>query len=112
MIASVIIDRASAVALGTVAQFRVMGGAIGLAIVTAVFNSHVRSSLRAVLSAEQIAALLQSSSAVVDLPPNIQAHVRGIFAVGYNIQFKILAGFAAAQIPSSIFMWQKRQIVV
>ncbi|KAL9035080.1 MAG: hypothetical protein Q9214_006754 [Letrouitia sp. 1 TL-2023] len=100
------------VALGTIAQFRVMGGATGLAIVTAVFNSHVDSSLRAVLSGEQIATLLDTSSAILDLPSSLQESVRSIFALGYNTQFKILAGLAAAQIPSSMVMWQKEQIVV
>ncbi len=89
-----------------------MGGAIGLAIVTNVLNSYVRSGLLEVLSVEQVAALLETGSAIKNLPPDVQTTVQRVFAQGYNIQLKILSGFAAAQIPSSLLMWQKKQIVV
>ena len=101
-----------AVALGSIAQFRVMGGVIGLAIVTAVFNSFVKSKLGQFLSADQIDNLLKATSSITSLPTEMQEVVRGIFADGYNLQMKILAGFAAAQIPSSLVMWQKKQIRV
>ena len=89
-----------------------MGGAIGLAIVTAVLNSDVSSGLKGVIDAEQIAAILQTGSALTGLPPDVQATVRSVFAKSYNVQFKILAGLAAVQIPSSLIMWQKKQIIV
>lgn len=89
-----------------------MGGAIGLAIATSVLNNHVSSGLLGILNAEQIKSLLDSPSVITNLPPNIRDTVQGIFAQGYNIQFKILAGIASAQIPASLIMWQKEQIVV
>ncbi|KAL8724486.1 MAG: hypothetical protein Q9166_007920 [cf. Caloplaca sp. 2 TL-2023] len=104
--------RDQAVALGTIAQFRVMGGAIGLAIVTSVLNSYVGSGLLAMLTPEQVKILLQTTSAITSLPVDVQDGVQQVFAKGYNIQFKILACFAAAQIPSSLIMWKKKQIVV
>ena len=99
-------------ALGSTAQFRVMGGVIGLAIVTAVFNSFVKSKLAQFLSPDQINDLLKATSSITSLPNEMQEVVRGIFADGYNLQMKILAGLAAAQIPSSFVMWQKKQIRV
>lgn len=101
-----------AVAMGSVAQFRVMGGVIGLAIVTAVFNSLVKSKLGRFMSPDQINDLLKATGSITSLSAELQEMVRGIFADGYDLQMKILAGFAAAQIPSSILMWQKKQIRV
>ena len=101
-----------AVAMGSVAQFRVMGGVIGLAIVTAVFNGYVRSKLGQILSASQVDDLLKAADSISALPVETQEMVRNILAEGYNIQMKILAGLAAAQIPSSFVMWQKQQIRV
>lgn len=98
--------------MASIAQFRVMGGAIGLAIVTAVLDSGVRSKLAPSFTPSQIDGLLKSAAAVSTLPAGTQDLVRGIIAEEYNIQMKVLAGLAAAQIPSSILMWQKSQIRV
>lgn len=98
--------------MGSVAQFRVMGGVIGLAIVIAVFNNTIKSNLAQDLSPDQVHSLLQAASSVTSLPAEIQRMTRDVFADGYNLQMKILAGLAAAQIPSSIAMWQKEQIRV
>ncbi|KAL8786452.1 MAG: hypothetical protein Q9213_002768 [Squamulea squamosa] len=104
--------RDKAVAMSSVAQFRVMGGVIGLAIVTAALNGLVRSKLQNLLSPQQIEELLRSAGAVSSMPGPIRDEVRMIFAEGYNVQMKILSGLAAAQIPASLLMWQKKQIVV
>ena len=93
-------------------QFRTMGGAIGLAIVTTVINSYVRNHLAGVLQLEQIDALLQTTDAFAALPPAVAETVKGIFARGYNLQMQIMIGFSAAQIPVTFLMWQKKQVTV
>ena len=97
-------------AQGAVAQFRLMGGAIGAAIATSVLNSFVKSELSSVLSQEQLAAVLDSTGAIGGLPSPVVGTVRSVFGQGYNLQMKILAGFAAAQVPSALLMWRKEQI--
>ena len=89
-----------------------MGGVIGLAIVTTASNGSVRSGLAQFLSGGQIDDLLRSAEAIPTFPPETQIAIKTVFADGYNLQMKILSGFAAAQIPSSMIMWQKKQIVV
>ena len=89
-----------------------MGGAIGLAIATSVLNSYVKSHLSHFLNQTQVDSLLQTSAALADLTPELQGLVKSVFAEGYNIQMKILCGLAAAQIPGSLIMWQKKQIVL
>jgi hypothetical protein len=81
-----------------------MEGVIGLVIVTAVLQSHVNSDLRQILSAEEVAALLDISSAISHFSPDVLATVQSVFAQRYNIQFRILAGLAATQIPSSLII--------
>ena len=89
-----------------------MGGAVGLAIVTSILNSSVSSNLSEFLTPQQVQSLLDTSSALAGFPPDIQAKIQSAFADGYNTQLKVLAGLAAAQLPSSLIMWQKKQIVV
>ena len=89
-----------------------MGGAIGLAIVTAVWNAHVRSDAMRFLPPDQIDALLESAGAIAAFPPDVQRMIRLVFTQGYNDQMKVLIGFAAAQLVGSLMMWQRKQIVV
>lgn len=89
-----------------------MGGVIGLAIVTAAYKGYVITRLNQFLTPEQRDLVLQSADAISLLSSDVQVQVRRVFAGGYNLQFRILIAFAAAQIPSSLLMWQKEQIVV
>lgn len=84
---------------------------MGLSIVTAAYKGYVTSRLDAVLTEEQRQLILDSASFIQTLSPEVQERVREIFSGGYNLQFRILIGFAAAQIPSSLLMWQRKQIV-
>ena len=93
-------------------QFRIMGGLIGLAVVSAVSRNVISSDLKGFLTQDQVNSILQSTDNIISFAPSIQSQIRSVFAVGYNIQIKILIGFSAAQILSSILMWQKKQIVL
>lgn len=101
-----------AVAMGSVAQFRVMGGAIGLAMLTTASNGFVRRQLSDALTAEQLSQLLQYPESMSALPASVEEAARLIFAEGYKLQIQILTGLAAGQIPASFLMWQKQQIKV
>lgn len=88
-----------------------MGGVIGLAIVTAAYKGYVNSHLE-FLTLEERAQLLKSVEHIVLFDTETQDHIRSVFAGGYNLQFRILIAFSAAQIPSSLLMWQKKQIQI
>lgn len=47
-----------AVAMGAIAQFRVMGGCIGISILTAVANGYLQSHLKHSLDAAQMQSIL------------------------------------------------------
>lgn len=89
-----------------------MGGVIGLAIVTAAYKANVISSLDQFLTLEQRSRILQTPQTIASFDSIAKEKIERAFASGYNLQFRILIGFAAAQIPSSLLMWQRKQIVV
>ena len=86
----------SAVALGSVAQFRYMRRVISLAVVTNVLNSFVKPRLSGLLTADQVDSLLQASAVVNTFEPALQDQIRSIFPSGYNMQMKVLIGLGAA----------------
>lgn len=98
--------------MGSVGQFRVMGGVIGLAMITTAFNGLVRSQLSSLISASELETLLKSPETIASFTTDIQRIVRTTFAEGYTLQTKILAGLAAGQIPAALLMWEKEQIMV
>ena len=93
-------------------QFRTMGGAIGLAIATAAMNSYVKSKLTKFMSPEDVTALLQSTQVFKALPLVIAEQAKNVFAEGYDISFRVMIGFSAAQLPVVLLLWQKDQIAV
>ena len=105
-------DHSKAIANSAVLQFRTMGGAIGLAIVTTVLNSYVKFHLAGILSSVEIEALLRTTEAFATLAPDVAETARQVFGNGFNLQMRIMIGFSAAQVPAILLMWQKEQIVI
>ena len=101
-----------AVASGAIVQFRMMGGAIGLAIVTSYMNSWLTSGLSPILSPDQLGTLLESTDSINTFQPELQTAVRTVFAQGFNEQFKIVIAFTVAQFPATLLLWQKKGIRV
>lgn len=97
--------------MGSVAQYRILGSAIGLAIVTAAFQGLVRDRLEAFLPSSEVESLLMSPDSISDYSDAVQGAIRNAFGNGYNLQLKILAGLAALQIPAALMIWKKDQIV-
>lgn len=106
------IDNSIGVASGAITQMRVMGGTIGLAIVSSVMNGWLASRLPSILTPQQIEAIQAAPTAMDNFPTNLQDAVRAIYAEGYNTQFKILIGFAAIQFLIVALMWQKKTLRV
>lgn len=102
-----------AVALGTANQFRAMGGAIGLAVVTSVFNDYVGSQLSSLgihVAVTDLASLLTHGQ--LALTATEQDELRSVLSDGYNYQMVVLAAFGAVQIPLALLMWRRQQVVV
>ncbi|KAI1490504.1 major facilitator superfamily domain-containing protein [Biscogniauxia mediterranea] len=101
-------------AVGTAAtvQFRFLGGAAVVSIVTAVGNSWIRDRLSNSLTPLQIQAVFQSSETIRTLPANIQDLVRMTFSENFNLQMKIVLGFAVAGAITPLLMWRRAQVQV
>lgn len=98
--------------MSSMVQFRTLGGALCLAITSSVFNNYLRSHLKHIAGPQEVDLILKSVDSIHFLPLNVQGEVIKVFSQGYAIQFKILIGFAAAQVPTSLLMWKKNQILV
>ena len=96
-----------AVATGAIIQLRYLGGSIGLAIASAVMSSTLTSRLSDILSPTELAALLQNVNVVKSFDLDTRHAIQLVFAEIYNMQFKIVAGVAGAQILAIALLWKK-----
>ncbi|KAF2868357.1 major facilitator superfamily domain-containing protein [Massariosphaeria phaeospora] len=103
-------DGDEAVALGAANQFRAMGAAIGLAIVTSVFNGYVGSRFSQLGITVPVTTLATRHRSF--LPPSLEGDIRNILSEGYNLQMLTLCAFGAAQVPAALLMWRRKQVVV
>ncbi|KAF2464006.1 putative efflux pump antibiotic resistance protein [Lindgomyces ingoldianus] len=97
-----------AVAGGSLIQFRFLGGMVGLAIVSNVFNSRLQDRLRGLISPQQLLALDQDVSVLGTFAPDLKSKVLSVFAQEYNYQNKILTAFVAAQVLAAGMVWNRR----
>lgn len=94
-------------------QLRFLGSATVISIVTAVGNTWLRDVLSDSLSLEQIQAIFRSSEHIESLPsPEVIAMVRGRFVESFNLQMRIVLGFAIAGAFVALLMWQRNQIKI
>jgi hypothetical protein len=98
---------APATSTAAIVQMRMLGGALILALVTAVMNNNLKNTLIDVLPAEQLVHVFHTTEAIASLSGPLKTTVRETFLKGYNMQLRILLGFAAAQLPFTLLMWQK-----
>ena len=101
-----------AVGTGAIAQFRFLGGLIGLAIITTLQNRSLTKKFLNILPPDQVKALLQSTDILGTFPDVTQMTIRSQFGEGYNLAMHILIGFAAAQVPATLLLWRKMPIVI
>ncbi|KAH6675884.1 hypothetical protein B0J14DRAFT_587496, partial [Halenospora varia] len=95
--------------MGAITQFRALGGVIGLAIATNAFNDYVQSELSHRLTPSDLKSLLQSVTTTIGLlPVEVQTIVRSTFASAYDLQMKIMIGFAVAQTLAVSLMWERK----
>ena len=102
----VVEHRDLAISSGALLQFRVFGGALGLALASAVMNSYLTSHLSHSIGSDYLAAVLQSTETIKAFPVDTQQLVLEKFAEGYNLQMKILAGFAGLQVLCVGLLWR------
>jgi hypothetical protein len=65
-----------------------------------------------ILAPEQINALLESTEVLRAFPEATQSAVRAVFGQGYNLQLKVMIGFAVAHIPATMMMWKRKLVMI
>ena len=85
-----------------------MGGVIGLAICSNVFNSRLKRGLVGILSQQQIDSLDRDTSVLATLTPGVRDEALAVFSEQYNYLNWILIAFAAAQLLTAGMVWNKR----
>lgn len=89
------------------AQARILGGAIGLAVATAIFNARPGGELEGVLTGEQLAGLRRSLGMLGVLDGVQREAVRGVFAWSFDRQLRVCAYVAAVCLVVSGFAYTK-----
>jgi hypothetical protein len=87
-------------------QVRFLGGVIGLALATSIQNHRLETELPQILGPQSLAAVLQSTDGIAKLSGPIKEAVIVIFAKVYNLQYKVMIAFAAAQLPAGALIWR------
>ncbi|CAG8976531.1 hypothetical protein HYALB_00011008 [Hymenoscyphus albidus] len=106
------IRRDQAVGTSAMTQFRVLGGILGLSIVVSAMSRVIHSDLLEILPEGTDSRLLQTTNVIETLPESSKDAVRQIFGKGYNLQMKIMIGFAAAEFPSTALMWKRKPMII
>ncbi|KAI1345536.1 major facilitator superfamily domain-containing protein [Xylaria sp. FL0043] len=97
-----------AVAQGIVAQARVLGGSIGIALCSIIFNSRVAHDLSGMMDPEDLEALHHSPTIAPWLPHELQLKVKAVYADAFTDDIKLIMGFIAIGIITSCFTYQRR----
>ncbi|KAA8646572.1 uncharacterized protein ATNIH1004_008005 [Aspergillus tanneri] len=92
-----------AVAIGASLQIRMLGAALGIAVVNSVLTSYVKAHIPYV-------GFPFSTQSIEGLPLEAQRQVRTIYAAGYNLQMKTVGAFSATQVLSAALLWKREQI--
>jgi hypothetical protein len=92
---------------GAIGQARVLGGSIGLAIATIIFNHNISTQLPVVLSPSQLSSLEQSITTIYGLDTEQQGRVATVFASSFSTQMRVCTYLAAAAVVTAAFTWQK-----
>ncbi|KAF7555861.1 hypothetical protein G7046_g6444 [Stylonectria norvegica] len=94
-------------AQGAVAQARVFGGCIGLAICTVIFNSHVNQYLGDTLTPKQLEDLHRSPLSGLQLPIDLQDLVKNVYAGAFVEEIRVMMGVCAVMVVASLFTLER-----
>jgi hypothetical protein len=96
-----------AAAQGLIAQVRFLGGTIGIAMSTIVFNKEARRVLLGVLAPAELAALLKSPGVALTFSPKKQHAIRDVFGASFNSYLRNCMYVCLAATVISGFIWQR-----
>src|SRR5277367_3488258 len=96
--------------MGAITQLRMLGAVMGLAISTTALSNYIRPRLGSVLSPEQLSQLSQFSGSIAQFPPEQAAATRAVYNDAYNLQMRIVMGFALASLIISLLAFRRHPL--
>jgi len=100
-------DLLLAVAQGTVAQSRILGGAIGIAISTIVMNNHLQAALEGTVSPEILQYLYISPFTILKYGVSIALEFRRSYIAAFANDMRIAMYISVAAFVFSLCTWQR-----
>ncbi|KAI1870707.1 uncharacterized protein JN550_004853 [Neoarthrinium moseri] len=95
-----------AVAQGAVAQSRIFGGAVGIAICMIIFNNQVQNDLGARLGPEDLSALRHNPVVSTYFPVDTQLLIRETYARAFTSDVRLLIGASSLGLVASLFAFE------
>jgi hypothetical protein len=82
---------------------------VGLSIVVSISTPYIRSHLGDLVTPHTVMLILEKTETIRGLSVETATQVRTVFGEAYNIQMKVLIGFAAVKIPITALMWTNQK---
>lgn len=101
------VDEYIAVAQGTIAQSRVLGGAIGIAVSTITMNNHLQTALEDLVSPEILRSLFVSPFTIREYDLTIAAEFRKSYIGAFKDDMRIAMYISLVAFVASLCAWQK-----
>jgi hypothetical protein len=83
---------------------------IGLAISTTALQNYIKPRLASILSPEQLLQVSQFSGSIAQFPPEQAAATRLVYNDAYNLQMRIVMGFALASLVISLLAFRRHPL--
>ncbi|KAI2470152.1 MFS general substrate transporter [Annulohypoxylon bovei var. microspora] len=96
-----------AVAQGAIAQARVFGGAVGIAICSIIFNGKVTTELGSKMDPDDMAALHHSPTIAPWLPDDIKLLVRSVYASAFTGDVNVMIAIAVIGVLASLCTYEQ-----
>lgn len=94
-------------AQGAVAQARVLGGCLGLAVCTILFNIHVNRHLEGALAREQIDELRRSPLSGLRFPPSLRDLVKNVYIGAFTQEIQVMGLVCAVMVVVSLLTLER-----
>ncbi|CAO2648981.1 Nn.00g099300.m01.CDS01 [Neocucurbitaria sp. VM-36] len=104
LVATSIPERDIAVGTGALNMVRTLGGAVAVAICTAIHREYLNDKLPDFLSPEQVIAVQGSSSSIAQMPEDVRNRIGSSFGGSYNRQFQIMLAFTGLNFLIAILL--------
>ncbi|KAF2993946.1 hypothetical protein E8E14_001307 [Neopestalotiopsis sp. 37M] len=96
-----------AVAQGALAQARVLGGAIGIAICMIITNKSLQNALSDMLGPKDMSALQHNARTAQFFPPETLEKIKSVYAGAFSVDIKMMIGVSVVGLAASLCAFER-----